>query len=50
MNRERASMCPAPSSLFQCCFQYFIVKLIEKNMEKNGYKPDEDVWEDTSEG
>ncbi len=33
-----------------CILSGFIVKLIEKNMKKNGYKPDEDVWEDTSEG
>ena len=30
-----------------CVFSGFIVKIIEKNMAAKGYKPDEDVWEDT---
>lgn len=29
-----------------CLFSGFIVKIIEKKLEKKGYKPDEDVWED----
>lgn len=32
-----------------CLFSGFFVKLIEKKLEKKGYTPDEDVWEDTEE-
>ena len=32
-----------------CIVSGFIVKLVEKSLEKKGYKPDEDVWEDTAE-
>ena len=32
-----------------CIVSGFIVKIIEKNMAKNGYVPDDDVWEDTEE-
>lgn len=35
--------------LILCCISGFIVKIIEKSLEKKGYKPDEDVWEDTAE-
>ena len=33
--------------LILCFCSGFIVKLIQKNLEKKGFKPDEDVWEDT---
>ena len=32
--------------LVLCILSGFIVKIIEKKLEKKGYKPDEDVWED----
>ena len=32
-----------------CMFSGFIVKIVEKCAAKKGYKPDEDVWEDTAE-
>ena len=32
-----------------CFFSGLIVKVIEKKLEKKGYTPDEDVWEDTAE-
>ena len=35
--------------LILCLISGFIVKIIEKSLEKKGYKPDEDVWEDTAE-
>ena len=35
--------------LILCIISGFIVKIIEKSLEKKGYKPDEDVWEDTAE-
>jgi len=35
--------------LILCFISGFIVKIIEKSLEKKGYKPDEDVWEDTAE-
>ncbi|MBR4759440.1 MAG: sodium-dependent transporter [Lachnospiraceae bacterium] len=31
-----------------CFFSGFIVKAIEKNMEKKGFKPDEETWDDAS--
>ena len=35
--------------LILCIISGFIVKIVEKSLEKKGYKPDEDVWEDTAE-
>jgi Na+-dependent transporters of the SNF family len=32
--------------LVLCILSGFIVKIVEKKLEKKGYKPDEDVWED----
>lgn len=35
--------------LILCFFSGFIVKGIEKSLEKKGFEPDNDVWEDTAE-
>ena len=32
-----------------CIFSGLFVKIIEKNLVKKGYVPDDDVWEDTAE-
>ena len=51
-NLDESAFLEEAKELQELCREYkvpFIVKLVEKKLEKKGFKPNEDVWEDTEE-